>query len=181
MKLYKIQWKVRRGQEISLESSKGSIGAASRILPLSRIHTRIHEIPWNHTDHEHLWTAWKYMQVREICEMRWKSSKDKKPAWNGAKVSRGAAGRILPFPKIHTRNESKSVQSTNIYENHERRQKSVELFGIRWKSSKDKKPAWNPANLYKQQAVVPFSKIHTRNTSESMKIHNNICNHEKSK
>ena len=41
----------------------------------------------------------------KICEIRWKSSEDKKPAWNQANVSVGAAGRSLlscHWLNIHT-------------------------------------------------------------------------------
>ena len=37
----------------------------------------------------------------KICEIRWKSSEDKKPARKRVKVSIGAAGRHLPASKIH--------------------------------------------------------------------------------
>ena len=33
----------------------------------------------------------------QIYKIRWESSEDKKPSWNRAKVSIGAAGRVLPF------------------------------------------------------------------------------------
>ena len=65
----------------------------------------------------------------KIDRKRWKSSDDKKPAWNRAKVSIGAAGLNLsslrhPYPEIHE-NLSKSMK---IYEN---QLKSIKIDGKR--------------------------------------------------
>ena len=64
------------------------------------------------------------MENHEIYKIRWKSSDDKKPAWNRAKVSIGAAGPALSSLSIHTpkymkihKNLWKSIEIVQIYEN----------------------------------------------------------------
>ena len=118
----------------------------------------------------------------EIYEIRWESSEDKKPAWNRAKVSMGAAGRLLtavPCPKQPCSEMHKS------HENLQKWWKSMKINEIRWQSSEDKRPAWNRAKVCLGAAgrtltvapgpKHPCSKIHENQwkSVSSLKIHEN--------
>ena len=79
--------KVVRGQEASLESSKGFYkGSKSNLTDV----TPMLRNPWKSTKIYEM--RWKSSE-----DKRWKSSEDKKPAWNRAKASIGAASPIIPF------------------------------------------------------------------------------------
>ena len=71
------------GEKPAWKRAKVCIVAASRALPSQR---SIPEI------HEHLWKSFHIYQKNPNTM---KSSEDKKPAWNRAKDSTGAAGRFL--------------------------------------------------------------------------------------
>ena len=80
---------VPRGQEASLESSKGfhkgrkssHTGASTHVPKFMKIY----ENPTG------------YIKINEMHEIRWKSTEDKKPTWNRAKVSKRVAGRFIPM------------------------------------------------------------------------------------
>ena len=116
----------------------------------------------------------------EIHKIRWKSSDGKKPAWNRAKVSIRAAGPILSMLSIHT---PKYMKIYKIYENpwksmeiHGNPWKSIEnmkIYEIRWKSSDDKKPAWNRATVSIGAASWFLSPLDTH-TPKYMKIYQDL-------
>ena len=94
----------------------------------------------------------------KIDRKRWKSSDDKKPAWNRAKVSIGVTGPALSSLSIHT---PKYIKSTKIYENRWKSYKSMKINRKLWKSSDDKKPAWNRAKV-SIGAAGPILSYHLR-------------------
>ena len=76
---------------------------------------KMYRNPWKSLEtHEKLW---KSMTIYKI---QGKPSEDKKPTWNRAKVSTGAAGRALPASKILPKtyeNPWKSIKSMTINRN----------------------------------------------------------------
>ena len=106
--------KIIRGQEANLESSKGSIGAANENLWNPWQSMKLHEIQI----YENPWESMK------IYETRLKSSEDKKPAWNPAKVSTGAASRNFD---VHAP-ESKFVKILKIYQKKIKSMKSMKIY-----------------------------------------------------
>ena len=88
--------KVIRGQEASLESSKGfSRDIRSTLKAVSTHAPKSMKIYWN---------IWKSMQIHrnlwksyKIWEIRWKSSDEKKPAWNRAEVCKASPSKIPAY------------------------------------------------------------------------------------
>ena len=123
---------------------------------------------------------WKSMKVhgnlwktKKIYEIRWKSSEDKKPARNRAKVSIGTASRISSFLNIpRPRNPWKSLK---IYGIHEKLWFFFENLRstMRILRGQDKNPAWNRAKVFIGAAgrTLPFLRIHA---PKSMRIHKKI-------
>ena len=110
--LYKTM-KVLRWQEANMESSKGFYrGSRSYLKSLKLSHPEIHENPWKSIKVDEIYGNLK--KTEKIYEMWWKSSDDRKPAWNRAKVSVGAAGRTLRPDQVVSTHAPKSM---TIFEN----------------------------------------------------------------
>ena len=160
--------KVLRWQEASLESSKGFYrGSRSYLKSVRHPYPEIHEI------HQNLWKSRKIdgnlKKTKKIYEIQWKSSDDKKSAWNRAKVSIGAAGPILSAVSIHA---PKFRKSSKIYENP---WKSMKIYENRWKTMKVLR--WQEASLESSKGFYRGSRLSLKAGRalypEIMKIHQN--------
>ena len=146
MKIDRKRWKSSDDKKPAWNRAKVSVGAAAWALNSLSTHT-----PKSCKSFKSNENQCKFMKIdRKL----WKSSDDKKPTWNRAKVSIGAAGRILSPLSTHTPKYMKIYQ--NLW-------KSMKIGRKRWKSSDDKKPAWNRAEVSIGAAGWPLSTfgIHT--------------------
>ena len=131
---------------------------------------------------------WKSMIINR---KRWKSSDDKKPAWNRAKVSIGAAGWTLPsytVVNIHARKSMKIHEnlwkSMKINENqctpNEKQYKSYSFAWISLNLSLVFPSFVCFSMLYGQPSGWPYTmEIHTKlgiTEEKSSKIHAKLCN-----
>ena len=99
MKIQEIQWRFSEDKKPAWNRAKVSRGPTSRLWrvvpgfkhPCSEIHANL----WNTRK------SIKPMEIHEDPKIRSKSSEDKKPAWNRAKVSLGPANRFLKTTKIY--------------------------------------------------------------------------------
>ena len=103
--------------------------------------------------YKNLWKSYKSMKIDG---KQWKSSDDKKPAWNRAKVFIRPAGRSLrrarhPYPEI--------------MKMHENAWKSVKINGHLWKTMKIDGKQWKSSDLWKSM------KIYKKPQPKYMKIH----------
>ena len=102
-------------------------------------------------------TSVKIMRIYKIYEIQWKSSEDKKPAWNRAKIFIKAAARLL---------RPSGIQSMKMYK-------------IECKSSEDNKPFWNRANV-SMGAKARLSRPLNIQAPKSMNVYENQKNQLKS-
>ena len=118
-----------RGPEASLESSKGfSRGSKSNL----NHGTRSCQV-FNDPCQKSIKILWNVRKSMKIYKILWKSSEAKKPAWNRAKVSIGAAARLLcngkhpdaREPTTIYNNAWQSVKTMRIYWNHKNQQESM--------------------------------------------------------
>ena len=116
---------------------------------------------------------WKSMKIDR---KRWKSSDDKKPAWNRAKVSIGAAGCFLrraghPHPeimKIHQNSwKSMKIEPWKSMENDESPQMTRSQPGI-----ESSKGFYRGSRLFLKAAQASIPRNH-ENPSKFMKIYEN--------
>ena len=105
MKIDGKRWKSSDDKKPAWNRAKVSIGAAGWTL---RLLTSIPRNTWKSIKiYEN---PWKSMEIYKIYRKRWKSSDDKMPAWNRAKVSTGAASPTLRPPKHYTPKSWKSIK-----------------------------------------------------------------------
>ena len=129
--------KVLIWQEASLESRKGFCKSSRFAYTILRARNLRKSIQIRKNQRNPL----KSMRIHEMYEMQWKSSEDKNPIWDRAKVAAGAANRVLTG--VHE-NPWKSFKIYNWLGN---QWKSIKSYEIRLKTLEDKKPAWDRAEI----------------------------------
>ena len=156
---------VLRGQKASLESSEGFYwGSRSNLMRWCNILApRTMKVRENQCqsiesdeNHKHPWKSMKFY------ERRWKSSEDKQPTWNRAKVSVRAASRIL-------------CDGTTSW--HQEPWKSEKINANLWKPMKNHWKPWKSISmkvLRGQEANLESSKVE----SYAMVQHPGTKNHE---
>ena len=122
------------------------------------------------------------IQFKKIYKIRGKSSEDKKPAWNRAKVSTGSAGRYLPMKdlcsEIHE-NLWKSMKnlwkSYTSYENHANLGNTMQVLKGQEASLESSTVSIGSAGRYLPMKD-PCSEIHENRweSMKDMKIHVNV-------
>ena len=103
----------------------------------------------------------------KIYEIRWKSSEDKKPAWNRAKVSIRAANRRWPF---------KARCEHPCPEMHENQWEFIKIYGNPRKATKIYENLWNTMKVFRgQEANLESTKGFYRGNKSNFTVLNHPC------